>query len=77
MPDFGEWGWHRDDSGTWMPYWTSLADASNACSTLLHCGCIASCTRNCKCTRAGVNCTRLCKCEGGCINSDCNDDGDV
>ena len=59
MPDFGEWGWHRDDSGTWMPYWTSLADASNVCSILLHCGCIASCTRNCKCTRVRVNCTRV------------------
>ena len=70
IPDFREWGWQREDSGVWLPYWTTLQDASKACSILLHCSCERSCTGNCKCSRAGVRCTGLCKCEGGCVNID-------
>ena len=70
IPDFGEWGWQKEDNGIWLPYWTTLEDASKACSILLHCGCEKSCTGNCKCSRAGIHCTGLCKCEGGCVNND-------
>ena len=70
IPDFREWGWQREDNGSWWPYWTTLQDASKACSILLHCSCERSCTGNCKCSRAGVRCTGLCKCEGGCVNND-------
>ena len=70
IPDFREWGWQREDSGVWLPYWTTLQDASKACSILLHCSCERCCTGNCKCSRAGVRCTGLCKCEGGCVNID-------
>lgn len=70
IPDFQEWGWHKDSSGRWLPYWTALEDSSKACSILLQCGCMKSCTRNCKCSRAGVRCTGLCKCEGGCVNNE-------
>ena len=70
IPYFREWGWQREDSGVWLPYWTTLQDASKACSILLHCSCERSCTGNCKCSRAGVRCTGLCKCESGCVNND-------
>uniref|UniRef100_UPI00358EB952 uncharacterized protein isoform X3 n=1 Tax=Myxine glutinosa TaxID=7769 RepID=UPI00358EB952 len=65
IPDFHDWGWHKDSSGGWLPFWTTLEDSSKACSILLQCGCVKSCTGNCKCCRAGVRCTILCKCEDG------------
>jgi hypothetical protein len=64
IPDFQEWGWHKESSGRCLPYWTALEDSSKACSILLQCGCMKSCTRNCKCSSAGVRCIVLCKCEG-------------
>lgn len=70
IPDFQDWGWHKASSGWWLPFWTTLEDSSKACSILLQCGCVKSCTRNCKCSRAGVRCTGLCKCEGGCVNNE-------
>ena len=70
IPDFCEWGWHKDDSGGWQPLWTTLSDASTACAILLRCGCLKSCTGRCKCNSAGVRCTSLCKCEGGCTNNE-------
>ena len=67
---FAEWGWQKETTGLWLPYWTTLEDASKACYILLHCGCERSCTGNCNCSRAGVRCTALCKGEGGCVNND-------
>ena len=55
IPDFCEWGWHKDDSGGWQPLWTTLSDASTACAILLRCGCLKSCTGRCKCNSAGVS----------------------
>ena len=69
IPDFSEWGWQKDSRSKWQPVWTTLNDASEACSILLHCGCIKACTGRCKCKRAGIQCTTLCKCEGGCLNN--------
>ena len=48
IPDFQDWGWHKDSSGRWLPFWTTLEDSSKACCILLQCGCVKSCTRNCK-----------------------------
>ena len=70
IPNFKEWGWYKDSSGKWLPYWTDLDDSSKACSILLQCGCMKSCAGNCKCSKAGVRCTILCKCEGGCMNNE-------
>ena len=70
IPDFQDWGWHKDSSGRWLPFWTTIEDSSKACCIFLQCGCVKSCTRNCKCSRAGVRCTGLCKCEGGCVNNE-------
>ena len=74
IPDFSGWGWQKDNTSTWQPLWTTLDDASVACTTLLHCGCNKACTGRCKCNRAGVRCTALCKCEGGCFNNESGDD---
>ena len=65
LPDFDKWGWVWDDhSKIYLPFWTTLADASKECAILLHCGCTKTCKGNCKCCRAGVRCTSLCKCGG-------------
>ncbi|KAL8590645.1 hypothetical protein ACOMHN_011080 [Nucella lapillus] len=69
IPDFSEWGWHKDGTNTWQQLWTTLSDASLACAILLQCGCLKACTGRCKCNCAGVRCTVLCKCEGGCVNN--------
>ena len=38
IPNFSEWGWNKDSRNKWQPLWTTLSDASEACSILLHCG---------------------------------------
>ena len=43
----GGGGGEREDNDIWLPHWTTLNDASKACSLLLHCGCARSCTGNC------------------------------
>ena len=71
IPSPDKWGWELDpDMNQWMPFWTKLADASKACSLLLHCSCTKACRGNCKCSRAGLRCTTVCGCEGGCINNE-------
>ena len=70
IPDFSEWGWHKDGTGTWQPLWTTLSDASAACDLLVRCGCLKGCMGRCKFHRIGVRCTILCKCEGGCLNNE-------
>ena len=78
IPDFGEWGWHKGGTASWLPLWTTLSDASMACGILLHCGCVKACRGRCKCYRAGLSCTTVCKCEGGCTNNDnMHTEGDV
>ena len=58
-------GWAQQH---WLPFWTTLADASKACALLLHYGCTKACTVNWKCSRAELRCTALCKC--GCLNNE-------
>ena len=70
IPCPSSWGWELDTKHQWIPHWTELADASNACNLLLHCSCTKACRGNCKCTRAGLRCSTLCKCEGCCMNND-------
>jgi len=42
-----EWGWEWNGrTKAWMPYWTSLPDASHGCTLLLHCGCSVACKGN-------------------------------
>ena len=59
IPDFSEWGLHKDGTSTWQPLWTTLNDASGACAILLHYSCIKACAGRCKCNRAGVRCTAI------------------
>ena len=55
IPDCSGWGWRKDNTSTWQPLWTTLDDASVACTTLLHCGCNKACTGRCKCNRAACD----------------------
>ena len=70
LPPFTDWGWKRNTAGLLVPLWSLLADASQACSLLIHCNCKVSCTGNCKCTEAGLTCTSLCRCDGSCSNNE-------
>ena len=69
IPDFQDWGWHKDSSGRWLLFWTTLEDSSKACCILLQCRCVKSCTRNCNCSRAGV-CWTVANVKGGCVNNE-------
>ena len=44
IPDHSDWSWQKDGADILSPYWTSLANASKACSIILHCRCVNSCT---------------------------------
>ncbi len=71
IPNPAEWGWERSmRTKAWIPYWTTLLDASHGCTLLLHCGCSVACKGNCKCHMTGMRCSPLSKCEGGCTNND-------
>ena len=59
ISDFKDWGWHKDNSGRLLPFWTTLEDSSKACSIVLRCCCVKSCRGNCKCSKADVLCTSL------------------
>ena len=64
----GEWGWRKNQSQMWVPYWTNLQQASACCSELIKCGCKVEngCRGRCKCIKAHMLCTALCKCGGEC-----------
>ncbi|CAG2187553.1 unnamed protein product [Mytilus edulis] len=64
--DPGEWGWERNKSKMWVPFWTSLQEASACCNELIKCGCKNGCRGRCKCLKAMLSCTALCKCGGEC-----------
>ena len=38
----GDWGWKKDQTG-WQPVWTTLPEASQSCSELIHCSCKKGC----------------------------------
>ena len=63
LPSPGAWGWKRDGQ-CWIPRWTTLPEASDACRKLLKCGCQKSCSGRCKCGQANLDCTQLCGCSG-------------
>ena len=74
IPDYGDWGWKFNDTvKQWVPFWTTLQDASEACQFLKKCGCKKACTGNCKCFKADARCSYLCACQGGCANNGEND----
>ena len=65
LPSASDWGWLQSSDG-WVLNWTSLPEASKACSELIRCGCKQACQGLCKCTRANLPCTALCTCNGSC-----------
>ncbi|CAG2210265.1 unnamed protein product [Mytilus edulis] len=65
MPSPDLFGWQKLD-GTWVPFWSVLAEASMSCQELIHCGCKKGCRGACKCLKAALKCTALCKCSPDC-----------
>ena len=47
-----------------------LSDISQGGSILLHCKYRVSCTRKCKCAKAGLSCTSLCRRDGACATTE-------
>ena len=39
LPSPTEWGWTKDDDGVYVPKWTTLPLATEACYELVSCGC--------------------------------------
>ena len=76
LPSPAKWGWQQSPEG-WSPKWTTLAEASRACSELISCGCKKACRGLCKCTKASLPCTALCTCScaGSCYQL-CNNNLD-
>ncbi len=52
IPSPSDWGWEKNYSGCWQPFWTTLSQASNTCYELIHCGCKKGCRGKCKCVKA-------------------------
>lgn len=67
LPDPTDWGWTLGREGHMQPRWTTLPAAAVSCKELVHCGCKKSCSKRCKCVKAGLPCTPLCVCDGQCI----------
>ncbi len=65
LPEPTDWGWKKTASG-WEPLWTTISEASHACSELTWCGCKKGYTRCCKCAKAALECTALFNCAGEC-----------
>ena len=63
LPSPAEWDWQQSPED-WSPKWTTLAEASKACSELISRGCKRACRGLCKCTEANLPCTALCSCAG-------------
>ena len=63
-----DWGWCKNKTGEWEPFWTSLPQASDCCSELIKCSCKSEkgCRGRCHCVKAEMLCTALCKCGGDC-----------
>ena len=43
LPSPTEWGWTKDDDGVYVPKWTTLPLAAEACYELVSCGCKKGC----------------------------------
>lgn len=59
------WGWKKSGKG-FVPLWSDLPDASEACRELIKCGCKKKCRGRCKCRKNELSCTELCACSGQC-----------
>ena len=70
LPSPANWGWQRKDTNPWMPIWTTLEPAQDACKELIKCGCKQGCRGRCSCRKANLPCTALCFCSGDCSLED-------
>ena len=64
-PSPERWGWTKDNNdNVWLPLWSELTIASEACNDLVKCSCKAKkgCGPRCSCKKVGLSCTKRCKC---------------
>ena len=59
------WGWKKSGKG-FVPSWSDLPDASEACHELIKCGCKKKCRGSCKFRKSESSCIELCACSGQC-----------
>ena len=59
------WGW-RKSGKCFVPMWSDLPQASEACRELIRCGCKKTCRGRCKCKKNDLACSDLCACSGQC-----------
>ena len=55
-----DYGW-TNESGSWVPVWSTIPEVSKACRELIKCSCKGDCS-HCKCGKANLDCSPLCKC---------------
>ncbi|XP_071135420.1 uncharacterized protein [Mytilus edulis] len=66
LPSPNAFGWIKDKSDQWQPFWSDISEASSSCQELIHCGCKRGCRGRCKCGQTALPCTALCACGGEC-----------
>lgn len=67
LPNPSDWGWTKEASDRWVPFWSALPEAAKSCKELIKCGCKKACRLPCKCLSASLTCTELCHCAGTCF----------
>ena len=60
LPSPTEWGWTKDDDGVYVPKWTTLPLATEACYELVSCGCKKGAKGTADAKKANLECTGLC-----------------
>ncbi|XP_061894509.1 uncharacterized protein LOC133644183 [Entelurus aequoreus] len=61
IPSPKDFGWTKDETGSWVPVWITIPEVSIACRELIKCSCKGDCS-SCKCSNANIDCSPLCKC---------------
>ena len=67
LPSPSEWGFQKNDAGSWVPLWKTLPTISK--SHLHICRCKKQCKPPCVCAKNSVICIPLCTCRGDCYGS--------
>ena len=68
IPEPSDWGWRKESTGWWQPFWTAFAEAAKSCHELIRCNCQKGFTGWCTCVKAALTvCTYLCFCSGDCV----------
>ena len=67
LPNPSDWGWTKEASDRWVPFWSALPEAAKSGKELIKCGCKKACRLPRKSLSASLTCTELCHCAGTCF----------